>query len=409
MPAPGTPRRRALAAALLALAPALVDATSATPGAAVPSAPSAQSAPSVALRQQRATILVLPPVAQPGTKVAAASAARTAITATFSPARVGRPVVLSRRTPSGWVPVATTRLNRRGLAEFSVPTLVRGAAARYRATASSVHGLQAFSTRRVSTARWGAPLFSDEFAGTALGGSWVHRVPDYDPAGLRTCAKGSPAATAVGDGALRLSVVPDPARTGETCTAYRADGTAIGQFGYRLNGHVSTAGHAQFRYGVAAARMKLQKSRGQHASFWLQPVPYRPQATSAADGGAEIDIIEWFGHGGNKGGLASFVYHPTSAGRAKVGGFVSNPQRFLSSRADRWWKKYHVFSVEWTPTAYVFRIDGRETWRTTSGISAQPQYPILSLLSSDYELKNLGGETRLPQSMYVDWVRVWQS
>ena len=43
------------------------------------------------------------------------------------------------------------------------------------------------------------------------------------------------------------------------------------------------------------------------------------------------------------------------------------------------------------------------------GISAQPQYPILSLLSSDYELKNLGGETRLPQSMYVDWVRVWQS
>ena len=402
MPAPGTPRRRVLAAALVALAPVLVVATSGSPGAAVPAASSA-------VQRQSATILVLPPVAQPGTRVAAAADARTAITATFSPVTIGRPVVLSRRTPSGWTPVATTRLNRRGLAEFSVPTRVAGAAVRYRATASAFRGMRAFSTRRVSTAHWGDPLFSDEFSGAALGGAWEHRVPDYDAAGLRTCAKGSPSAAAVGDGALRLSVVPDPARAGEMCTAYRADGTAIGQFRYRLNGHVSTAGHAQFRYGVAAARMKLQKSRGQHASFWLQPVPYRPHATTAADGGAEIDIIEWFGHGGNKGGLASFVYHPTAAGRAKVGGFVTNPDRFLSSRADRWWKKYHVFSVEWTPTAYVFRIDGRETWRTTSGISAQPQYPILSLLSSDYELKNLGGETRLPQSMYVDWVRVWQS
>ena len=38
-----------------------------------------------------------------------------------------------------------------------------------------------------------------------------------------------------------------------------------------------------------------------------------------------------------------------------------------------------------------------------------PQYPILSLLSSDYELKNLGGEDRLPQHMYVDWMAMWQA
>jgi len=155
--------------------------------------------------------------------------------------------------------------------------------------------------------------------------------------------------------------------------------------------------------------MKLQKNRGQHASFWLQPVPYRPEATSAAYGGAEIDVVEWFGHGGNHGGLTSFVHHPTPRGRVKVGGFVNNPARFLSSRSDRWWKQYHVFSVQWSPTAYVFRIDGRETARITEGVSQQPQYPILSLLSSDYELKNLGGEDRLPQHMYVDWVQLWQS
>ena len=88
---------------------------------------------------------------------------------------------------------------------------------------------------------------------------------------------------------------------------------------------------------------------------------------------------------------------------------MTNPDRFLSSRATAGGRSTTCSRSSGPPTAYVFRIDGRETWRTTSGISAQPQYPILSLLSSDYELKNLGGETRLPQSMYVDWVRVWQS
>jgi hypothetical protein len=68
-----------------------------------------------------------------------------------------------------------------------------------------------------------------------------------------------------------------------------------------------------------------------------------------------------------------------------------------------------VFSVEWSPTAYVFRIDGRETNRITTGISGVAQYPILSLLSSDYELKKLKGEQNLPQAMSVDWVRFWQA
>ena len=68
-----------------------------------------------------------------------------------------------------------------------------------------------------------------------------------------------------------------------------------------------------------------------------------------------------------------------------------------------------MFSLEWTPTEYVFRIDGQETWRTDQGISHQPQYPILSLLSSDYELSKLKGDANLPQYMSVDWIRFWQA
>ena len=36
-----------------------------------------------------------------------------------------------------------------------------------------------------------------------------------------------------------------------------------------------------------------------------------------------------------------------------------------------------------------------------------PEFLILSLLSSDYELPRFDGE--LPETMEVDWVRVWET
>ena len=69
---------------------------------------------------------------------------------------------------------------------------------------------------------------------------------------------------------------------------------------------------------------------------------------------------------------------------------------------------YHVFSVEWTPTEYVFRIDGKETLRTSAGVSQTEEYLILSLLVSNFESLRVTSPDQLPQTMSVDWVRVWQ-
>ena len=72
-----------------------------------------------------------------------------------------------------------------------------------------------------------------------------------------------------------------------------------------------------------------------------------------------------------------------------------------------WAGTYHVFSVEWTPTEYVFRIDGKEALRTSAGVSQTEEYLILSLLVSNFESLRITPE-QLPQTMSVDWVRVWQ-
>lgn len=403
---PAALRRTSVLPVLLALAVAVMAPTGASTGAPATGAPASAAAASVASSSaaagRLATLTVLPPISQPGRKIASASKARTVVSASFKPATSGRPVVLARKKAGRWQPVARTTTVK-GLAEFSVPTS-RGRTT-FRATAPAFRGRPAVGTKAVSS-RGRAPDFVDEFDRRGLRSAWGQRHAFYNPWGLRNCAKSAPQAAVVTGGALRLSVLPDSTRA-DLCTAYRMDGSVIGQFPYRLNGHVATDGQYDFTFGVAAARMKFQRPRGQHASFWLQPTTLRPEATTAAAGGAEIDIIEWFGDNRRGGGLASFLYHPSAKGSVKVGGVLEDAARYLDGRSDRWWSRYHVYSVEWTPKAYVFRIDGKQTWRTTAGVSHQPEFLILSLLSSDYELENLRS-AGLPQHAYVDWVQVWE-
>ena len=152
---------------------------------------------------------------------------------------------------------------------------------------------------------------------------------------------------------------------------------------WRANGHISTNGTKSFRYGYAAARIRFQPRRGQHGAFWMQPQTKLATEGSARRTGAEIDVIEWFGGNHPQGGLASFAHDYPKDGKPgvtprKTGGFIKNPGRFGSG----WAKKFHVFSVEWTPTRYIYRIDGRETFRTGKGVSGRPEFLILSLQSS---------------------------
>ena len=354
-----------------------------------------------------ARLEVLPPIAQVGPATAHSTDALTALVAELSPALAGRRLVVERRHHGRWRAVEHTRLRANGRAEVDVRTRVAGQRARYRVTAPARRGRPAIRTNGVWSTAWGAPDFVDEFATGALSGAWEHRIQFHNPWGGRSCSRGHPSAVAVGDGALRLGVLPDPEAT-EPCYTFDGEGNNLGDvpYAYRLNGHVSTQQSADFQYGVAAARMRFPRGRGQHAAFWLQPrglLPDRPTPW-----GAEIDVIEWFGSTGTRDSLASTVYPPTPDGSTvRIGGRYDDPDRFLASSTDTWWDSYHVFSVEWTPTQYVFRIDGRETFRTSEGISHHPQFLILSQLSSDYELADNPHAT--PTFADVDWVQFWRA
>lgn len=343
----------------------------------------------------RVSIQVLPQISQYGKGVANPNSAKAAVAVKVKGARKGTKVLLQVKSGSSWKKAGTALTKAKGLAEFSTAATRGGKAVVLRAKVGNV------TSKSVSNEKWLDATYTDEFSGSTLSDDWKHRIPDYNPEGFRACSKGGPEAVAVSGGAVRLSVIKDPART-DLCTA-KQDGKVLGKYAYRLNGHIATEDKVSFKYGVAAARMKFQQMRGQHASFWLQP-------DSEGPGGAEIDVIEYFGKGAAKGGLTSFTYHRDSSNKlVKTGDWLKDSDSFLAKKKDAWYKAYHVFSVEWTPSAYIFRIDGKETYRSTKGISNKEEFLILSLLSSDYEIPNIGSDSKLPQHSYVDWVRIWQS
>jgi beta-glucanase (GH16 family) len=234
--------------------------------------------------------------------------------------------------------------------------------------------------------------FDDEFDGTALDTS----VWDYRQEGLRAASYGrghaasDRRAVSVADGYLRLRAMVDPSRSG-----------------FYLNGHVSTESSYTFEDGIASARIRFQRARGQHGAFWIQTPVSQEAGEAPSVNGAEIDVAEFFGKGYPHGGLSHFVHFRNSEGAwAKSGGLLSREAVRLPG-GQRWWNSFHVFSVEWSPAGYVFRVDGRVTWCTSRGVSGVQQFLVLSLLNSDWELPALRRST-LPQTMAVDWVRVWQ-
>jgi len=355
----------------------------------------------VVTASQRVRLEALPQVVQHGAEVASADAAQAAVTATIRPVRVGRRVQLQVRRGEAWEVVATRRQDRRGRAQFAAAASLDGSPLTYRVKARWSPGLRALTSDTVSTERWLDPSWTDEFSGSHLDPVWNHRGRDYVGPSRRSCSKGDPRAVTVGGGAVRLSVIKDPDAT--TGCRIRGRDAVAGRFAYRLNGHIGTEGAFSYLYGFAAARVKFQPRRGQHGAFWMQPVGGLYPGI-----GSEIDVVEYFGDHHPQGGLATFMHRYDGKRRVSSGGWVPDQASYLASRDDGWSRNYHVFSVEWTPRMLVFRIDGLETGRMRGGVSAVRQFPILSLIAADYEIPKIK-ERHLPQHMYVDWVRVWET
>ncbi len=320
------------------------------------------------------------------------------VNARFSLPLDDRPVSLQRKTESGWEEVATSEQNKAGSADFQVkvePNSTYRAVALQAAGSGGLERPPAATPEASADQQWITALDTD-FDGDALDpDTWDYRASGAYDAGGRHCSAPYPENVGLGDGTVTLSVTKetDP----ERIAAAKAAGCE--EPGNYANAMISTQNKFTVKTGIAAARVKFAQGQGMHGSVWLQ-----------SHGGSEIDFIESFGYGR---GLTSVIHvdgqrYPADSKDTYV---HTEP---VKDRA--WWDEYHVYSVEWDYEELVFRVDGIETQRIKQATPDVDYFVVVSMLSSDWEQKrfkkpvqNAEGVTpaKLPQTMAVDWVKVW--
>ena len=121
-------------------------------------------------------------------------------------------------------------------------------------------------------------------------------------------------------------------------------------------------------------------------------------------GCGEIDIVEVLGH------QPSTMYstlHYTEAENRK-----GESQGKFSLESGRFSTSYHVFSLDWTPDEMIFQVDGSLVHQVAIGDDMQEFlrsfYFIMNVAVGGYWPGNPDASSLFPQSMYVDYIRVFE-
>jgi beta-glucanase (GH16 family) len=122
----------------------------------------------------------------------------------------------------------------------------------------------------------------------------------------------------------------------------------------------------------------------------------------------EIDIMENIGSEPSK--VHGSLHGPGYSGGHPLSGVFTLPDQ------TRFGDDYHVFAIEWEPRAIRFYVDGTlyET-QTPDNVPAgerwvfdHPFYLVLNVAVGGYWPGNPDATTKFPESMLVDYVRVYR-
>ena len=146
-----------------------------------------------------------------------------------------------------------------------------------------------------------------------------------------------------------------------------------------------------FTYGRVAARMRAPSGRGLWSALWLLPLSQQSRP--------EIDVIEILGHQPRR---LHVHFHYVQDGQDKSVG-----RGWMGAHVSRRW---HVYSVDWSPRKIVWSVDGRAQLRFTrvSSIPHEPMYMLFNLAVGGEWPGDPTRSTPFPSSVDVDYVRVWQ-
>lgn len=171
-----------------------------------------------------------------------------------------------------------------------------------------------------------------------------------------------------------------------------------------------THGKFDFQYGKIAARIQVPYGQGIWPAFWMLGSNISENEGGTVDWPkcGEIDIMEKIGGTDQKEKEVLGTAHYWNDDLSKWE-YESKSKILLKNLSD----DFHVYEVEWNENSLIWRIDGMEyhTMNITDSIFNEFRAKFYILLNVA-----VGGglpgypdsTTTFPQSMYVDWVRVYQ-
>ena len=170
---------------------------------------------------------------------------------------------------------------------------------------------------------------------------------------------------------------------------------------------INTEGKHDFLYGKIEARIKLPKGQGMWPAFWMMP-------TDADYGGwaasGEIDILESTNNADHISGTLHYGGTPPNNTFSSSGRYTEEGVNYSDD--------YHVYTLEWQPYEMKWFIDGKLYSKKTEWQTQGHPYPapfdkrfyiILNLAVGGHMPGNPDETTVFPQSLSIDWVRVYQT
>jgi beta-glucanase (GH16 family) len=147
-----------------------------------------------------------------------------------------------------------------------------------------------------------------------------------------------------------------------------------------------------FKYGYIEARMQMPAAARVWPVFWMMP----PPNPDLHDDDGEIDILD------NGDGDPSHMCVGSSA----------HHNKFRRDRILKLKPGFHRIGVDWQSDGITWYVDGKAvmTNKDAATIAQVPEYFILGLQVCDGKQwgPKPGANSKLPDSLKVDYVRVWQ-
>jgi hypothetical protein len=167
---------------------------------------------------------------------------------------------------------------------------------------------------------------------------------------------------------LRINTKPQKI-TGKVWSV--AHGFKTKEFGY-TSGLINSGNSFRQKYGIFTAKIKLGNPAAKN-TFWMLADKITPH----------LDICR------SSGGKVWFDYFPAKGNVSKT------------SLGSRYSNDYFIYTLEWTSSSLIWKINGVEVFSQTTDVPQEPMYILLA--------GGLDKPVNSATSMEIDWVRVYKN